>query len=173
MKHALLSTLLLATVLPLSGQTTGDAQGGKVEMVTATSNMRFSEEQEVIAASSALITTSVDLREDGSARCTHQIGTFSTRIEFRGLNIHEIVKVPVTAEDKQQGISRRYIARLVCKAHRIWDGPMLAWSEWRENGYGFFPSTVVVEEVHGELKARANHIADFSPGIDATTTAAR
>lgn len=170
MKHALLSIALLATALPLPGQ---EEKTTPVEAVTATSSMRVSEQKEVIATSSALLVTSVDLRDDGTARTTHQIGKFSTRIELIGLGIAEIEKTPVSQADRQKGISRRYVARIACKAHRIWDGPMVTWSEWRENSYGFFPSSIIVEEINGALSAHAKRLANFSPGIDSTMTAAR
>ena len=170
MKHALLFIALLATALPLSAQSEGTAPAGAT---AAANTMRQTEEKEVLAASAALLASSVDLREDGSARTTHQVGQFSNRIELMGLGIAEIVKTPVSQADLQKGISRRYVARITCKAHRIWDGPMVAWSEWRENGYGFFPSAVVVEEINGALSAHAKRIHDFSPGIDSSMAAAR
>jgi len=170
MKHALLSFLLIATAMPLSAQ--GEATA-PVERITATTTMRLSEQKEVLAASHALLATSLDLRADGFARTTHQIGSFTTRIELMGLTVAEVIKAPVSAAEQQQGIGRRYIARLACKAHRIWDGPLVAWSEWRDSSYGFFPSSVIVEEIDGALTARANRITDFSPGIDSTMTAAR
>lgn len=170
MKHALLFIALLTTALPLSAQA---AETAPAEAITATDTMRQTEEKEVLAASTALLAASVDLREDGSARTTHQVGQFSNRIELMGLGISEIVKIPVSQADHQKGISRRYLARITCKAHRIWDGPMIAWSEWRENGYGFFPSSVVVEEINGTLSAHAKRLTDFSPGIDSSMTAAR
>jgi hypothetical protein len=173
MKHALL--LFIAAVLPLSAQTTQteSATAPQVDVITATTPMRAIEASEVLAASSALIGASVDLRADGSARTTHKIGEFETRIEIKGLSVREIVKAPLTEQDRQAGVSRRYIARLQCEAHRIWDAPMISWSEWRASGYGFFPSSVIVEEVDGTLKARATRIADFSPGIDAIMASAR
>jgi len=171
MKFALLLLTVLAPVLPLSAQTPGGTQ--EIVVVTATSPMILAEQKEVLAASSALIAASVDLRADGTARTTHHIGTFTTRIELTGLAISEIVKTPVTRADAEKGIVRRYVARLACRSHRIWDGPMASWSEWRREGYGFFPSSVVVEEVGGALRARATRICDFSPGIDSTMAAAR
>lgn len=171
MKQALLSLMLFASALPLFSAT---AQTGTAdEPITSTTSMRLVEEKEVLAASSALLAASVDLRADGSARTTHQIGKFSTRIELMGLSVSKIEKTAPSAAEQQQGIARRYIAHLTCKAHRIWDAPMVSWSEWRKNAYGFFPSTVVVEEIDGALVARATRINDFSPGIDATMTAAR
>ncbi|QJE97816.1 hypothetical protein [Luteolibacter luteus] len=171
MKHALLFLALLATVLPLSAQQAQKPTA--VEAAAETPAMRHAEEKEVIAASAALLATSVDLREDGTARTTHQIGRFSNRIEFKGLGIDGIMKAPVTEADRQKGISRRYIALIRCKAHRIWDGPMVEWSEWRESSYGFFPSSIVVEEINGTLSAHAKRLSNFSPGIDSTMAAAR
>jgi len=165
MKHALL--LLFAAVLPLAAQSPAP-ETTQVEAITATTPMRAQEANEVLAASSALIEASVNLRADGSARTTHKIGDFETRIEIKGLSVREIVKTPLTEQDRAAGVARRYIARLQCEAHRIWDGPMISWSEWRDKSYGFFPSSIVVEEIDGTLKARATRIADFSPGIDAT-----
>jgi hypothetical protein len=171
MKHALL--LLLSAVLPLSAQTAATTPAApQVEVITATTPMRASEAHEVLAASSALIEASVDLRPDGSARTTHKVGDFETRVEIKGLSVREIVKTPLTEEDRQAGISRRYVASLQCEGHRIWDAPMVSWSEWRAKGYGFFPSSIIVEEIDGALKARATRIANFSPGIDATMAAA-
>ena len=170
MKQALLSLMLFTAALPLSAT---EGNGAASEPITATTNMRLVEEKEVLAASSALLAASVDLRADGSARTTHQIGKFSTRIELMGLAVSKIEKKAPSTAEQQKGIARRYVAHLSCKAHRIWDAPMISWSEWRENAYGFFPSTVIVEEINGSLVARANRITDFSPGIDATMTAAR
>lgn len=172
MKFALL--LIFTAVLPLSAQVETNAQASattpKADLITITAStpMRASEASEVLAASSALIEASVDLRADGSARTTHKIGGFETRIEIKGLSVREIVKAPLSEQDRQAGISRRYVASLQCEAHRIWDAPMISWSEWRASGYGFFPATIIVEEVGGAMKARATRIADFSPGIDAT-----
>jgi len=159
MKRAFVTALFLA-ILPLAAQ---DA--------TESTAMRITEQREVTSASTALLSASIDFRPDGTARTTHQVGNFSTRLEFKGLTVHEIVKLPVTEADAAKGIARRYQAKLTCQAHRIWDGPMVAWSEWRENGYGFFPSTIVVEEVKGTLQASAKRIQDFSPGIDGAMTA--
>lgn len=169
MKQALLLLALLAIALPLSAQ---DQKIG-VEAAPAAGAIRYSEEQEVIAASSALLAASVDLREDGTARTTHQIGQFSNRIELKGLAIDGILRAPLSEADRKKGVSRRYIAHISCKAHRIWDGPMLTWSEWREKGYGFFPSSIVVEEINGALNAHAKRLTDFSPGIDSSMAAAR
>ncbi|MCW1926197.1 hypothetical protein OKA05_26805 [Luteolibacter arcticus] len=159
MKRAFLTALLLS-IFPLAAQEATEA-----------SKMRLTEQREVMSASTALLAGTLDIRQDGTARATHQLGSFSTRIEFKDLTVHEITKVPLTEADAAKGITRRYHAKLACKAHRIWDGPMVAWSEWRENGYGFFPSTVVVEEVNGTLQASAKRIKDFSPGIDGAMTA--
>ena len=159
MKRAFVTALFLS-ILPLAAQETTEATG-----------MRMTEQREVTSASTALLAASMDLRPDGTARTTHQVGSFSTRIELKGLTVHEIVKLPVTEADAAKGLTRRYQAKLTCQAHRIWDGPMVAWSEWRENGYGFFPSTLVIEDVHGTLQASAKRIQDFSPGIDGAITA--
>ena len=159
MKRAFVTALFL-TIVPLAAQEATEAIG-----------MRMTEQREVTSASTALITASMDVRADGTARTTHQVGSFSTRIEFKGLTVHEIVKLPVTDADAAKGITRRYHARLTCQSHRIWDGPMVAWSEWRENGYTFFPSTIVVEEVNGTLQATAKRNKDFSPRIDGAITA--
>ena len=159
MKRAFVTALFLS-ILPLAAQETTEATG-----------MRLTEQREVTSASNALLAGSMDFRPDGTARTTHQVGSFSTRIELKGLTVHEIVKLPVTEADAAKGITRRYQAKLTCQAHRIWDGPMVAWSEWRENGYGFFPSTIVIEDVNGTLQASAKRIQDFSPGIDGAITA--
>jgi hypothetical protein len=159
MKRAFVTALFLA-ILPLAAQES-----------TESTAMHLTEQREVTSASTALLSASIDFRPDGTARTTHQVGNFSTRIEFKGLTVHEIVKLPVTEADAAKGVTRRYQAKLTCQAHRIWDGPMVAWSEWRENGYGFFPSTIVVEEVKGTLQASAKRIQDFSPGIDGAMTA--
>ena len=103
MKFALLLLTVLAPVLPLSAQTPGGTQ--EIVVVTATSPMILAEQKEVLAASSALIAASVDLRADGTARTTHHIGTFTTRIELTGLAISEIVKTPVTRADAEKGIA--------------------------------------------------------------------
>ncbi len=177
MKLAYTLLTFIAAVLPLSAQTNptttspAAATAPQVDAITDASPMRVKEASEVLAASSALIHGSVDLRSDGSARTTHKIGGFETRIEIQGLKVHEIVKEALTDKDRAAGITRRYVAHLECEAHRIWDGPMASWSEWRSSGYGFFPSSIIVEEIGGILKARANRIADFSPGIDATMAA--
>lgn len=170
MKQAL---LLLALALPLSAQVGKAAPAAPVEVIDAASTMRLSEQKEVLAASIALLGASLDFRGDGTARTTHQVGNFSTRIELMGLTVSQIVKASVSTEDRQKGISRRYIAYLTCKAHRLWDGPMVSWSEWRDKGYGFFPSSLIVEEIDGALTARAKRIEDFSPGIDSEMTASR
>ncbi len=159
MKRAFVTALFLS-ILPLAAQE-----------ATATTGMRMTEQREVTSASNALLAASMNLRPDGTARTTHQVGSFSTRIELKGLTVHEIVKLPLSEADAAKGITRRYHAKLACQAHRIWDGPMVTWSEWRENSYGFFPSTIVVEEVHGTLQASAKRIQDFSPGIDGAMTA--
>lgn len=173
MNHALL--LLFTAVLPLSAQTTTNnndpVTAPQADVITATTPMRATEANEVLAASSALIEASVDLHADGRARTTHKIGDFETRIEIKGLSVREIVKAPLTEQDRKAGISRRYIAKLQCEAHRIWDAPLLTWSEWRANGYGFFPSSVIVEEINGAMKARATRIADFSPCTDVSMAA--
>ena len=160
MKRAFVTALFLS-ILPLAAQ----------QLTTEAAAIRMNEQREVMSASTALLAGSMDLRQDGSARTTHQVGSFSTRIELKGLTVREIVKVQVTEDDAAKGITRRFHAKLACQAHRIWDGPMVAWSEWRENGYGFFPSTIVVEEVNGALQASAKRIQDFSPGIDGAMTA--
>jgi len=159
MKRAFVTALFLS-ILPLAAQETATVAG-----------IHMTEQREVTSASTALLTASMDVRQDGTARTTHQVGSFITRIELKGLTVHEIVKQPLTEADAAKGITRRYHAKLKCEAHRIWDGPMVAWSEWRENGYGFFPSTIVVEEVNGNLQATAKRIQDFSPGIDGAITA--
>jgi len=172
MKHALLAAFLLTSILPLSAQSVAGATEKVVEIVTATSPMRTTEASEVFAVSAALVESSVALFADGTARSTHQLGTFHSRIELKGISFSEIVKTPLSEADKVKGVSRRYIARIKCTAHRIWDGPMVSWSEWRSGSYGFFPSAVIVEEIDGALRARANRIADFTPGIDESLASA-
>jgi hypothetical protein len=159
MKTALLAVLLLA-VLPVAAQAT-----------PADAPLTRSEHNEVIKAGNALLAASMDLRPDGSARTTHQIGGFSNRIEMRGLAIRDIVRSPLAAADAARGVSRRYHATLVCQAHRIWDGPQVAWSDWRESSYGFFPTVLVIEEIRGTLVASARRIDHFTPGIDGAITA--
>ncbi|WP_035615901.1 hypothetical protein [Haloferula sp. BvORR071] len=170
MKPALF--LLFTAILPLTAQTQVPAGPEVAEAITATTPMRATEAEEVLAVSSEFIKASVAFRPDGCARTTHRIGDFHTRIEFKGLSVREIVKAPLSDTDRQAGISRRYFAHLQCEAHRIWDAPMIAWSEWHQSAYGFFPHSIIVEEIGGALKARANRIADFSPGIDASVSEA-
>lgn len=159
MKPALLAAILL-TVLPAAAQQAApEAPLGRFE------------QNDVIKAGNALLAASMDLRADGSARTTHQIGTFSSRIEMKGLAIRDIVRAPLTAADAERGVSRRFHASLACQAHRIWDGPQVAWSEWRESSYGFFPTVLVIEEIHGKLVASAKRIEHFTPGIDGAMTA--
>lgn len=161
MKHALIAALLFS-VLPAAAQM---ANGPTAAPLATT------EHQEVLAASTTLISQSMDLRPDGSARTTHQVGEFTTRIELKGLAIRAIQKMPLTDAERQAGVTRSYQAKVSCQSHRIWDGPLVAWSEWRNSGYGFFPSTIVVQEINGELVASAKRIESFSPGIDGTATA--
>ena len=161
MKRALFTALFLP-LLPLAAQQATPQAAPAICMT---------EHREVLSASTALIAGTMDLRPDGIARTTHKVGRFMTRIELKGLVIRDVVKVPLTEVDREQGITRRYHAKLACDAHRIWDGPMVVWSEWRDNGYGFFPSTLIVEEIHGVLKVGAKRINDFSPGIDGPMTA--
>lgn len=159
MKRALLTALFL-TALPLPAQQPAD-----------TAPLLRREKSKVVSATAALLSGAMDLRKDGTARTTHQIGNFFTRIELRGLTIGEIVKLPVTAEDTAKGVTRRFEAKLSCTAHRLWDGPMVSWSEWRENGYGFLPASILVEEVFGTLQASAPRLRQFSPGIDGAMAA--
>lgn len=159
MKTALLAVLMLAA-LPAAAQATA-----------AETPLTRSEHNEVIKAGNRLLAASMDLRPDGSARTTHQIGAFSNRIEMRGLAIRDIVRSPLAAADQARGVTRRYHATLVCQAHRIWDGPQVAWSEWRESSYGFFPGVLVIEEIGGTLVASAKRIDHFTPGIDGAITA--
>jgi hypothetical protein len=159
MKRALLSALFL-TVFPLAAEPVADP-----------APVLRREKSEVVHATAALLAGSMDLRPDGTARTTHQIGHFSTRIELKGLAVREIVKLPVSADDTAKGVTRRFEAKLSCQAHRIWDGPMVSWSEWRESGYGFLPASIVVEEVWGTLQASAPRLQQFSPGIDGAITA--
>lgn len=161
MKHALIAALLLS-VLPATAQL---ANGPTAAPLATT------EHQEVLAVSTTLIAQSMELRPDGSARTTHQVGEFSTRIELKGLAIRAIQKMPLTDAERQAGVTRSYQAKVSCQSHRIWDGPLVTWSEWRNSGYGFFPSTIVVQEINGELVASAKRIESFSPGIDGTATA--
>jgi hypothetical protein len=161
MKHALIAALLFS-VLPAAAQM---ANGPTATPLATT------EHQEVLAVSNTLIAQSMDLRPDGSARTTHQVGEFSTRVELKGLAIRAIQKMPLTDAERQAGVTRSYQAKVSCQSHRIWDGPLVAWSEWRNSGYGFFPSTIVVQEINGELVASAKRIESFSPGIDGTATA--
>ena len=79
--------------------------------------------------------------------------------------------MPLTDTERQAGVTRSYHAKVSCQSHRIWDGPLVTWSEWRNSGYGFFPSTIVVQEINGELVASAKRIESFSPGIDGSATA--
>ncbi|WP_193214848.1 hypothetical protein [Luteolibacter marinus] len=154
MKHALLATLLLS-ILPVAAQ----------QEVTP---VRLNEQREVQAATTDLLTRAMVISPTGIARTTHQLGSFENRIEMKGLKIVDVVKLPLSDSDRQQGISRRYHAKVNCAAHRIWDGPRVAWSEWRASNYGFLPSTIVVEEINGQLQARASRLKNFTPGIDAS-----
>ena len=123
------------------------------------------EQKEVLAAGSALIGARVELRGDGTAHTTHRIGKFSARIELVGLAFSRITRSPLNERDRQRGIARRYIASVTCESHRIWDEPLSSWSPWKQDNYGFFPSTIIVEEIRGKLVPRATRISDFSPGL--------
>ena len=135
-------------------------------VITASTAVYSLETEQVLELSQTLIGASVDLGEDGIGRATHHLGGFETPLELRGLTVREIVSAPLTEEDRANGITRRYLARVSYKSHRVWDEPMRTWTEWRERGYGFFPSEVVVEEIDGALTARASRIADFVRGIE-------
>lgn len=135
-------------------------------VITVAPALRSLETEQVLELSQSLIGASVALSEDGIGRATHHLGGFETAIELDGLMVREIVAAPLSGEDRAKGITRRYLAHVSYKTHRVWDEPMCAWTEWREKGYGFFPSEVIVEEIGGTMTARANRIADFAPGID-------
>lgn len=128
--------------------------------------MRMSEHREVKAIGTGFLATLLCASPDGTARATHQLGNFATRIELKGLAIHEIIKLPVSTEDLEKGVTRRYHAKITCQAHRIWDSPLVAWSEWRESSYGFLPGKIVIEETAGRLHAVTGRFNSFSPGID-------
>ncbi|MCW1886956.1 hypothetical protein OKA04_19610 [Luteolibacter flavescens] len=158
MKRALLTALIISA-FPLSAQ-----------QVAKPAAMRANEHREVTSASASLLAGALNFRPDGTAHATHKVGNFSTRVELKDLSLQEIIKQPVTKEDQAKGITRRYHAKLVCRAHRIWEGSQARWSEWRSSSYGFFPSTIVVEEVNGKLVASARRLTDFSPGTDGAMT---
>lgn len=157
MKHALLAALLFS-IFPAAAQQPAEP-------------MRMSEHREVQSIGTEFLGKLLCIRPDGTARTTHQLGNFATRIEFKGLAIREILKFPVSAEDLEKGITRRFHAKLACEAHRIWDGPMVVWSEWRESNYGFLPGKIVIEEAGGRLQAVTGRFKSFSPGIDGAMTA--
>ena len=152
MRHALFAALF-CLIIPGSAQTEP----------TPLNNNELKEVQE---ATSALLTQSICLLADGSARTTHQIGDFAVRVELKGLKIAEVLKAPISKEEESQGITRRYLAKMSCQSHRIWDGPLVKWSEWKRSHYGFLPSTVIVEEVNGKMVAKARLISQFSRGVD-------
>jgi hypothetical protein len=161
MKHPLLATLILS-VLPLAAQS---------QRPISAAPLPEHEQRQVIQASEPLLAAVIDQGPDGIAVTTHRIGSFITRIEMADVRVRQVVPSSLTDEDRQQGVSRRYQVKIECKAHRIWDGPRAAWSEWRRSGYGFFPTTIDVIEREGELMASARRLGDFSPGGDAIRTA--
>ncbi|MCW1914121.1 hypothetical protein OJ996_11075 [Luteolibacter sp. GHJ8] len=134
-------------------------------VITSSPNLHCLETEAVLAASKKLLGASVAMIGD-VARSTHHLGGYETAIELKGLTIREIVAAPLSEEDRAKGVTRRYLAHVSYKSHRIWDEPMRSWTEWRETSYGFFPSQVIVEEIAGNFSARANRIADFVPGIE-------
>jgi hypothetical protein len=135
-------------------------------VITSSPILNCLETEAVLAASKKLLGASLAMDDNDIARSVHHLGGFETAIELKGLTIREIVAVSLSDEDRAGGVTRRYFAHVSYKSHRVWDEPMRAWTEWRETGYGFFPSQVVVEEIDGALSARANRIADFVPGIE-------
>jgi hypothetical protein len=161
MKHPLLAALLLSA-LPLAAQS---------HRPLTAAPLPENEQRQVLAASEPLLAAAIDLHPDGKALTTHRIGDFTTRIELAGVTIRQVVPASLTDEDRRQGVSRRYQVKIECLAHRIWDGPREAWSEWRKSGYGFFPSTVDVIEREGELMASARRLENFSPDLDGIMTA--
>jgi hypothetical protein len=166
MNHALFTALNFSVIASSSSSAVVPVKRSTDVVITAATAACSLETEQVLGLSRTLIGASVDLSEDGIGRATHHLGGFETAIELKGLMVREIVSAPLTEEDQAQGITRRYLAQVSHKSHRVWDEPMRAWSEWREMGYGFFPSEVVVEEIDGALTARANRIADFVPGIE-------
>jgi hypothetical protein len=161
MKHLLLAALMLSA-MPVVAQS--------IRPLTA-APLPAAEQRQLLAASESLLAAAMDLHSDGKAVTTHRIGTFTTRIELAGVAIRQVVQTSLSDEDRQQGVSRRFQVKIECVAHRIWDGPRAAWSEWRRSGYGFFPSAVDVIELNGEFVATARRLADFSPGGNAIKTA--
>jgi hypothetical protein len=164
MNHALFTALNFSVIASSSSAVV--AKRSTDVVITAGTAVYSLETEQVLELSQTLIGASVDLSEDGIGRATHHLGGFETAIELKGLMVREIVSAPLTEQDRANGITRRYLAHVSYKSHRVWDEPMCAWTEWREMGYGFFPSEVVVEEIDGALTARANRIADFVPGIE-------
>jgi hypothetical protein len=165
MNHALF-TALNFSVIATSTSAALPVKRSTDVVITASPEFHSLETEQVLEVSQTLIGASVDLSEDGIARATHHLGGFETAIELKGLMVREIVSAPLSAEDLLQGITRRYLADVSYKSHRVWDEPMSAWTEWREEGYGFFPSQVIVEDIGGTLTARAHRLGDFVPGIE-------
>jgi hypothetical protein len=163
MNHALFTALNFSVIASSSAAAPVKRS---TDVVIAAAPVQTLETEKVLAASQLLLGASVALSEDGIARATHHLGGFETALELRGLMVREIVSAVLSDEDRSNGVTRRYHAQVSYKAHRVWDEPMGIWTEWRENGYGFFPTQVVVEEVGGTLTARAHRIADFVPGIE-------
>lgn len=122
------------------------------------------EKREVLTTVATLLSKHVTFRPDGTATSTYY-DKAQWPVEWRKLVVRSISKQRVSDAERLNGVTRRYLAGLACDTCRDWRPGTMAWSEWRQTGFLYFPGTITVEERNGVLSASGNlKLASFMPG---------
>ena len=159
-------TLLLLLASAACGQTNVSKllELGLRDAVATLTPVPDAEKKVVLTATATLLAKHVTFRPDGTASSTYH-GKSQWPIEWRKLVVRTITKQAVSDADRLNGVTRRYHAGLGCDACRDWKPETIAWSEWRQTGFIYFPSAITVEEKNGVLTATGNsQLPSFLPG---------
>lgn len=147
-----------------SGQTAAMLEKGLKKAIAPFEPVPDAEKRVVLGICARLLERSVTFRPDGTASTVDRTAGGNVHMEWRQLGVRTITRESISAADRANGITRRYHVGLSCEASRRWDAKTNTWGAWRDGGSVFFPSTIVVEEIDGEIKARAPRIENFVPG---------
>ena len=161
----LLPFLLLSTLLPATGQREVSKILGRglLAIVAGPSRIAEPDQSFAIDAIADSLTEHITFRPEGTAAATCD-ATGKDKIEWVGMVVKSIQEQPLTDADELNGITKRYFAKLSCRAHRAWDFKKNFWGEWQHRNHSLFPQGITLLSHGGKITAiPAPELRYFSP----------
>ena len=147
------------------------AEQGIRQAISGVTPIPEAENAAILKATTDLLAKHVTFRPDGTASSYYTTGGSRRPTEWKNFVVGRISAQAVTEADRLNGISKRYLVRFRCDAHRTWDIKTNMWGQWNPIGNVTFPSAISFGWKNGAwTAAESPQLKFFTPGPGAAVT---